>query len=390
MKYWRGYVTLKLSGKQMEKFFNLATEHNLNLWDIRFKAADEAEFTILLQHFFLIKPLLRQTSCKIHVLARFGAPFFLDKLSTRKYLVAGMLLFVIILFLMSSVIWQVKIVGNEQIKTAYIMELAKQQGIYPWQWKFKLKSTENLSKELQRRLPSASWVGIEMQGTHLTIQIVESTQPEAKPLLNPRHLIASTNAIITKIIAEKGRPMVKIHAFVRKGDLLISGLVGNETNKQIVVAKGSVLGEVWYTSKIEMPLTLSQSTYTGESARRFYLVFGNRAIQITGYRQKKFESFTKQSDRKLIQWRNWSLPFGWIKESVLESQISEQKLSREEAIKAGMDRAQANILREAGSNAQIIMRKILHERLENGKVYIEAHFEVEQSIVQEQPIIQGE
>jgi similar to stage IV sporulation protein len=139
-----------------------------------------------------------------------------------------------------------------------------------------------------------------------------------------------------------------------------------------------------------MPLTLSQSTYTGESARRFYLVFGNRAIQITGYRQKKFESFTKQSERKLIQWRNWSLPFGWIKESVLESQISKQNLSREEAIKAGMDRAQAKILREAGSNAQIIMRKILHERLENGKVYIEAHFEVEQSIVQEQPIIQGE
>jgi hypothetical protein len=28
--------------------------------------------------------------------------------------------------------------------------------------------------------------------------------------------------------------------------------------------------------------------------------------------------------------------------------------------------------------------------LENGKVYMEAHFEVEQSIVQEQPIIQGE
>jgi similar to stage IV sporulation protein len=390
LKFWRGYVTLKLTGKQMEEFINLTTEHHLQLWDIRFKSNEVAEFTILLQDFFRLRPLLRKTNCKIHVLARFGAPFFLDKLGTRKFLMAGIVLFATALFLMSSIIWQVKVVGNEQIQTAYILEVAKQQGIHPWQWKFKLNNAESLARGLHRQLPSVSWVGVQFHGTRLTIEIVESAQPEAKPLLNPRHLVASTNAIVTKIIAEKGNPMVKANMYVRKGDVLISGLIGSEPNQQTVVAKGSVVGEVWYTSRIEVPLVIKNNTYTGESSNRVYLVFGNRALQITGYRQKEFQASTKQTVRKSLHWRNWSLPIGWIQETSLESQILLEEQSHEEAIKAGMERAQASILTETGADSRIIGQKILHERLENGKVYIEAHFEVEQSIVQEQPIIQGE
>jgi similar to stage IV sporulation protein len=390
LRFWQGYVKLKLTGKQIEPFINLAAKQHLQLWDIRFKANDAVEFKILLQHFFCLRPLLRQTSCKMHVLERYGAPFFLDRLGTRKFLIAGMLLFAVVLFLMSSVIWQVKVVGNEKIKTAYILEVAKKQGIHPLQWKFKLRSPESLSKELQRQLPSASWVGVQFHGTQLTIEIVESAQPEDKPLLNPRHLVASVNAIITQIKAEKGMPIVKIHTFVRKGDVLISGLIGSIPNQQVVVAKGDVMGEVWYTSKIEVPLVIKQNSYTGESAKRLYVIIGNRALQISGYRQKKFEQFTRESVRKSLQWHKWTLPIGWIQESLQETQILEQKRNEEEAVKLGMQQAQASILEGIDPNARITAQKILHERVENGTVYMEVHFEVEQSIVQEQPIIQGE
>lgn len=390
MRYWQGYVKLKLTGKQMEAFINSAADQKLQLWDIRFTANDAAEFKLLLQHFFRLRPLLRKTSCKVHVLERYGAPFFLDKLASRKFLIVGMLLFAVVLFLMSSVIWQVKVVGNEKIKTAYILELAKQQGIHPLQWKFKLKNPEILSKGLQRQLPSASWVGIQFQGTQLIIEIVESTQPEDKSLLNTRHLVASTNAIITQIKAEKGMPMVKIHSYVRKGDVLISGLIGSVPNQQVVVAKGVVMGEVWYTSKIEVPLVLKQNSYTGEFAKKSYIVIGNRALQISGYRQKKFDLFMQESVRKSLQWHKWTLPIGWIHESLQETQILEQKRTQEEAAKLGIQQAQASILRGMDPDARITSQKILHERVENGTVYMEVHFEVEQSIVQEQPIIQGE
>ncbi|MDB5052266.1 MAG: sporulation protein YqfD [Bacilli bacterium] len=390
LKFWRGYVTVELKGKQIEALLNLAAAQRLYIWNIRIKAAETAEFTILLQHFFQLRPLLRKTECRIHVLRRYGAPFFLDKVGAHKFLVAGIAIFVTLLFVMSSLIWQVKVEGNEKIKTSDILEIAKRQGIHPLQWKFKLGNAENLSREMHRQLPEASWVGVQVQGAQLIIKVVEAALPEAKPLLNPRHLVASTNAIVTEILAEKGKPMVKVHAFVRKGDVLISGVIGNEQNQQVVVAKGSVKGIVWYTSKIEIPLVLSQNTYTGETAKRFYLVVGNRALQLTGYRQKSFAHFTTLSNRKTMSWREWSLPIGWIKESFLETNKVEQTITQKDAVSIGMERAQANILHDVDVNARITAQKILHERLENGKVYMEVHFEVEQSITQEQPIIQGE
>jgi similar to stage IV sporulation protein len=390
MSYWQGYVKLRLTGKKIEAFINSAADHKLQLWDIRFITQDAVEFKIILQHFFKLRPHLRKTSCKIRVLERYGAPFFWDRLGSRKFLIVGMLLFAIILFLMSSVIWQVKVVGNEKITTIHILEAAKQIGIHPLQWKFKLKNPESLSKELQRQLPSASWIGVQFHGTQLTIEIVEAAKPEEKPLLSTRHLVASTNAMITQIKAEKGMPMVKINSFVRKGDVLISGLIGSVPNQQVVVAKGTVMGEVWYTSKIAVPLVLKQNSYTGDTAKKLYIVIGNRALQISGYRLKKFDLFMQESTRKSVQWHKWTLPIGWIHESLQETQILEQKRNQEEAVAIGIQQAQASILQGMDSEAHITAQKILHERVENGTVYMEVHFEVEQSIVQEQPIIQGE
>jgi similar to stage IV sporulation protein len=390
LKFWRGYVILELKSKELEALLNLAAKQGLQLWNIRLKSQEVAVCAMMLQHFFLLRPLLRQTSSRVHVLKRYGFPFLMNKLIKRKFLVAGMVLFIAVLFILSSVVWQVKVEGNEKLKTADILAVAKQQGIYPLQWKFRLKNAEALSEQLHQKLPSVSWVGVQMHGTHLTIEIVESAQPEVKPLLSPRHLVASTNAVVTEIRAEKGRPMVKANAFVRKGDLLISGLIGNEQNQQIVVAKGIVIGNVWYTSMVEMPFELKRNTYTGATAKRFYLVFGNRALQLTGYRQKKFEHYNETNVRKFIQLGTWTAPIGWIKQTLLESQETQQILDLEQAKKIAIERAEASVLQGADNKARITAQKILHERVENGKVYMEVHFEVEQSIVQEQPIIQGE
>ncbi|WP_260115449.1 sporulation protein YqfD [Paenibacillus hexagrammi] len=61
------------------------------------------------------------------------------------------------------------------------------------------------------------------------------------------------------------------------------------------------------------------------------------------------------------------------------------------AKKAGLEQARARLLAASGSDSRIVGEKILHEKTENGKVYMEVHFEVEEYITEEQPIVtQGE
>jgi similar to stage IV sporulation protein len=383
----RGYVLLQLRGEHPERLINKLVENRMMVWDIRYLGDSNAQLFISLKDYFRLRPLLKQTGCKMHVLRRYGFPFILDKLEKRKFFAIGLLGFIIGIFILSSVIWQVKVQGNQQISTMDILQAAKQEGIYKLQWKYRLKNTDLLSKSLQGKLPGTAWVGVEIHGTQIVINVVEAVIPEKPLLLNPRHLVASNNALITSIFAEKGRPVVKPNTYVRKGDILISGILGDELHQQTVAAAGRVKGIVWYTPKIEVPLMRQFKIYTGEVTTRSYLVIGNRGLQLNGYGKITYNQYETLSERKIVQWRDYTLPIGWIRERIVESNMIEQPLEPAEARELGLGQAKAEIMAAAGEGARIVTEKILHEKTENGKVYMEVHFEVEESIAEEQPIV---
>jgi similar to stage IV sporulation protein len=383
----RGFVLIEIRGQNLERLINRMVERQFSMWDIRFADESTVRLYVGLKDFFRLRPLLKETGSRLRIKERHGIPFILDKLEKRKFFAAGLIGFVIGIYLLSSVIWQVRVEGNETIQTEDILNAAKQQGIYRMQWKYRLKDPETLSRNLQSTLPGIAWVGVELQGTHVIIKVAESKLPEQKPLSSPRHLVAAKNAMVTEIFADKGRPLVKPNTYVRKGDILISGLIGDGPNRQIVVASGKVKGLVWYTPKIEVPLTQTYKVYTGEVKKRSYLVIGSRALQVLGYGKIPYDQYETVPALYELQWRNWRLPFGWLKERVMEVNVAERPIDLQEARQIGMERARSEILSAAGKEARVVSEKILHEKSENGKVYMEAHFEIEEYITEELPII---
>jgi similar to stage IV sporulation protein len=387
----RGYVRLQIRGNRGEELLNEMMLQKLHIWDIKVSEEKKYELKLHIKDFFKLRPLLRRTGCRAHVLERFGFPFLLDKLSSRKVFVAGFIGFMLGLYLLSSLVWKVSVEGNEKLADSDILQAAYKQGIHRFQWKLRLQDEAVLSKQIQLLLPGTSWVGVEIRGTHVKIKVVEATIPEPGKLMNPRSLIASKNALVTEITAEKGKVMVKPNSYVRKGDVLISGIIGDEEFQQTVVASGKVKGIVWYTSTIESPLTRSYKVYTGESRTKNYLVLGSRALQLTGYGSDSYEQSEVIPDRKTLQWRKFSLPIGWLHEKVMEARLEERSVDPLEAKAVGLEQARAELLLAAGSDSRIVGEKILHEKTENGKVYMEVYFEVEEWIMEEQPIVtQGE
>jgi similar to stage IV sporulation protein len=382
----RGYVMIEVRGQRIEQLINSLVEKRMSIWDIRFHQAS-AKMYISLKDFFRLRPLLKETGCRVHVHERFGLPFTLNKLEKRKIFAMGMVGFIIGLYLLSSLVWQVRVEGNESISTSDILQTAKQEGIYKLQWKFRLADADVLSKNLQGKLPGTAWVGVEIQGTQIVIKVVEATVPDKPQLLNPRHLVASKSALITSIYAEKGRPVVKPNTYVRKGDILISGILGDELNQQTVVAKGQVKGIVWYTPQIEVPLLRQYKIYTGTTQTRSYLVLGSRALQLSGYGKLGFEQFETLPERKILHWRDYILPLGWLREKIMEIKLIDQPLELQEARAIGIEQAKLEIIAAADGEAKVVNEKILHEKTDNGKVYMEVHLEVEESIAAEQAII---
>src|SRR5690606_22710279 len=153
------------------------------LWDIRRMDEHHIRLYIVLRDFFRLKPLLKQTGSRVHVVERHGLPFWLDKLGSRKMFAAGLIAVVICLYVLSSLVWKIDVEGNDTIARSDIIQAAKEQGLYRFQWKFRLQDPDLLSKSIHLQLKGVSWVGIEVQGTKVNIKIVEATRPEKSPLM---------------------------------------------------------------------------------------------------------------------------------------------------------------------------------------------------------------
>jgi len=382
----RGYVWVKLIGERSEAFVNAATRERVELWNISFTKAGEMTFGVSIPDFLRMRPLLRETGCRTRIVSRHGLPFRLAKLSRRKTFAGGMLAFVLALFLLSMLVWDVKVEGNASIPEEKILAAARAEGIYGFQWSFRMDDTAALSQRLALRLPEAAWVGVDKRGTSVTITVVESTRPEKKALEGPRHLVAKTDAVVTKIVAENGRPKVERNDRVRKGDVLISGILGDGASSKKVVSKGKVMGLVWHEYRIVSPMATQAKSLTGEFKERDYILIGNRALQISGYGGPVFERSQVRTTMERAKLWNKLLPFGKMKETEMEVVEIRKTLTPDEAKEAGLAQARAELLAKCGKDATIKAENILHEQTGNGKVMLTVLFEVEQSIEVERPI----
>lgn len=384
----QGTVTVVIRGGNIERFINELSRGGIQIWDLVPLPDGKMEMNLQVADFFSLRPLLKRTGCRLRVKRRSGLPFTLLRLWRRKWFAVGFALFVAVIFSLSQLVWDIEVKGNVKIPDEDVLKAAREEGLYPFQWIFSLPGQDKLSAELNRKLPGTSWVGVSRTGTKISIQVVEATEPKEQGLASPRHLVSKADAIITYIYAEKGQPEVKKNDRVKKGQVLVSGIQGGK----MVVSKGEVKGNVWHEYKIEVPLVRKQKVYTGEKKERGYLFFGKTAIQLTGYGKVDFDRSQVLTEFDPLSWRSFKLPIGWMSEKMLETTELEIKLSREQALKDGIERAKRDILAKNGATSIILDQKILHEKTDNGKVYMKVLFEVEQNIAEELPIVhdQGE
>ncbi|WP_168119301.1 sporulation protein YqfD [Paenibacillus sp. HB172176] len=384
----RGSVVVEVRGGAPEDLVNKALAGGLALSAIRWTSRGLLQFELSLNDFFRMRPYLRETGCRMHVTQRRGMPFSLARAEKRIWFVGGIALFFAIIFMLSSIVWSVDVEGNVKLTREQVLQAAKQEGIYPMQWSFRLKDADVMSRNLVNALPGTTWIGVEKKGTKVRIQVVEMSLPDEKELQSPRNLVASEDAVVTQIIAETGKPLVKKNARVKKGQTLISGIIGSESNSRALVAEGTVRGLVWYEFKVEVPLTQQIKVYTGEQKKSWHLVLGSRALKVSGFGKSSYESSETIQELQKLSWRGFTLPIGRLKETVKESEMQDRQISGEEAKNIGLLQARADVMEKAGEDAVIQDEIVLHEEADNGKVYMKVLFEVDQSIVKEMPLVQ--
>lgn len=386
IKWFNGYLVIILKGKRIERLINLAIQKKMQIWNIARYDQERGKLAIRLEDFFELKPLLKETGCRVRIMSKHGLPFFFKKIKERYAFFAGFVLFITMLFLLSRVIWSIEVVGTEKISKQAVLMEAKELGIEQGKFSFMLDDPDKIQDQLMKKIPEASWIGFQMRGTTAQIRVVEKVIPDPKKAVGPRHLVAKKAAVIANIFAEQGKPVVRPDDFVRKGDVLVSGFIGKEDAPLAVAAKGTVEGEVWYETEVAIPMTQKQVVYTGEKHRNLYIILGNYRLKIWGFGEYSFQEHETKEDQWLFHWRDWHWPLGWKIEDLLETEQKVNKINLYEAQELAKQNARQVILSKIDHGGYIKEEKVLHQRQENDKVYIKMHVISIEDIAIEQPI----
>ena len=107
IKYFKGYVYVRLSGYAPERFLNLCGSHDILIWNLK-STKDGYEFCISVAGFKQLRPILKKTRTHIRIQKRYGMPFELYHYRKRKMFAMGMLLFAGLIYYLSGFIWNIE------------------------------------------------------------------------------------------------------------------------------------------------------------------------------------------------------------------------------------------------------------------------------------------
>ncbi len=189
-------------------------------------------------------------------------------------LVLGIILCVLIYCILSSFILKIEISGVDQNQKKNIIFFLKENDITLGTKKSELDLTE--IEDIMMDNFEFSVVSPSIVGTSLVIKVKEELSPPIyMDLTKKTPLIASEDALITRIVCGSGTKIVSVGKSVKSGDVLIDckKMVGEE--EYYVQAVGEVYGKIWRQKEIFVPTTKEEYVPTGNVEKVRVIRFGN-------------------------------------------------------------------------------------------------------------------
>ena len=379
LEYVTGYVDIVIEGYYIEQFINICNTRQINLWNIKKENSIKVFASIQISDFRKLKQICKKTKCKIKIQNKKGLPFIIKKYKKRKFFFLFLLLIVITIIILSNFIWNIEIEGETDIPKEEILELVKSEGLEIGKLKRTIDTKEIINK-IRLERDDISWVGIEIEGTNAIIKIVEADEkPEIIDDSEYCSIVADKNAMILKVSAQNGTPLVKEGDIVTNGDIIVAGwMEGKYTGKQYVHAQAEVQAKVWYTTTEKVYLKETEKVETGQTENSYSVKINNFQINLPKSLPKFQKYDTIEENKKLKLFSNFYLPLELVKYTYKEYEEIQLIHSIEEAKQIGIDRAKESLQEEI--DGKEILDKQVKVRTETDYIEVEVTYEVKENI----------
>lgn len=380
------YIRLVIQKENHTLFFNECKKENIVLFNIR-KTRDSYLADVKINDYKAVCDISDKLSCKIAVKGRFG---FLMKLILSRGRKAFYLIIVFLALyygINSLYVSEICIDGNNIFTDSQIIKCMKENGLEVGSLKLGF-DPEIFREEFIKDFPGISWIWVEIDGTKALVSVREKvSKPDFFDYNYYCNVVASKDGVIKKAVSSSGNILVKEGMYVRKGDILISGVYDSTDLAPVrfVNAGGIVHASTVYS--IEDKFSGKYISYlapdklkNSPSLKIFNTkLFGDKST-------KALRLNMEQNDKKIRIFGKNYLPLAFTNTKYCEIIRKEYQLSEEDTIKQGISELKRRLTLSLPEGTQIVDTKEDVKKNSDGTISIKLTFECLEDIAEKKPI----
>jgi similar to stage IV sporulation protein len=356
--YFRGYAIIIVKGLKIERFINLAVVNNIYLWDIEKLDYTTVKAKIGLENFGRLRDIVRKTDSSVSILTKRGFPFIIRNVKRRKLFYASLLSLFVLIYIMSSFIWMIEIVGAKTVDTEKIVSRLYAEGLKEGSFKGGLDK-RHIENQVLINMSELSWIGIQIKGTKAIVEVVEKS--EVPPLISRTDacdIVAAKDGIITKFLVLSGDALVKDGESVRRGQKLVTGTILRENlEPRQVHSLAQISARTWYEDAEEIPLQQIEYKPTGKVVRHYKLKLLSK--EFSRKRSVSFKDFNEFiSEKNLISFGDYVFPVKLVEYRFEELVPVLKTLKVDEAKERCAERLNAKIKLQIPEGAVVLNKNI--------------------------------
>lgn len=371
---FKNKIEVNIKGKNINNFIKRLNSNKIDLLKINYINKDTVNILIYKKDYDKIIKL--KTIYEVTQVDIYGIIKVKKIINMYKYVIFFFILGLICIYLLSNIIFEVDVIDiNSETRSLLIKEL-ETNGLKKFGFKKNYNEIQNIKNNiLEKYKDKIEWLEIEAIGTKYVVRLQNRIIKNEQENNEKQNIVASKDAIIKKIVAEKGTVLKEINSYVKKGEVVISGQIYlYEELKETVRASGTIYGEVWYNVTVEYPYIYSEIKETGNTKENYALQIFNKNIELSF---KKYKEKLTSNDTILVM---DILPVKLVKEHQRETKTISLILTEEQATKKALEEAISKMKDSLATDEEIINYQVIKKDVKDDKVVINVFFNVLENI----------
>ena len=373
-KFIKGYFRLDVSGRNIERFLNMAIKRKIYIWDVKRIKNDRVQFSVSKIGYSIMKKMAVDTGVSHEIVSEHGILELIKtykKRSTFFYFAAAVLL---IMFVSSSFIWEISVEKQDYIDENLIKDKLREFNLKPGVLRRNI-DYNMVANDLVSEFSQISWAAVELSGTKFIVRLApRKAAPAIIPKNLPTSIIAKSDAAITNIITENGEAKVRAGDTVLKGQLLISGAIPTLTEgTRYLHSQGRIEGITWYEKKIQKKLYAYNKIKTGNTLKIRYLHLPFLKIPLQFFSETidfyNYDSIIKEEHYFFITYREYTHE---------EYNLERAGITVERAVEDAVLEIEESVKDEGITN--IISKKVDYEELDQENIAVTILLECREEI----------